>query len=214
MEGEFCVFARGKNIISAKVKCFAALYMAVAASFLGGCGTTVKVTPEGGHNLALMHPRRAAVLKVTARPVGELKVSGPAWGVLECVNAEERFAELLAHAAAQHAGLPMVPHDELTARIEQVGGESAPNPDSQQIAERASALGCSVYLTAHVQRWRCSYVLFLNRTRIEFDVAICVPEQNEAVWKAHVQCSSSRLDETEIALYALKEALAPLRGNF
>jgi hypothetical protein len=147
-----------------------------------------------------------------ARPETAAKAGGVEWGLIETPNAPERFAELLAHAAAGAGMRVILPHD-ARDQVRENGLEWDLQPGPVQIAERAQALGCASYMTAEVDRWRYGYVFFVQSAEIRYRVACHPVGGGPPVWQAQVLRQARSLSDLELARGALADTFEWLRGE-
>jgi len=186
----------------------------LAVLFLAqGCAIRTGTTIAGKGDLRATPPGRAAVLKVTAYAENNSKSGHVTWGVLDTPNPDQRFAELLAYVAATEGGLSVIEPMQVIERLEDAGLEPTFQPDDATLARYAEVLGCSSVLTADIKCWRHKYVFFSSSATVEFTLTCRVPGKPDALWGVRTCCSRRKMDNTEIALHALKETFRALKAR-
>jgi len=189
---------------------------AACAVWLGlacGCGVrnSLRIDPSG--NLADGPRGPTAVLSVLARPDHGPRTRGMTLGIVDTPNAEERFAELLAHAAAEDGGMQALPLYEVQKRLRKAKLEPTLEPRPEEVEQFAAALGLASYLTAEVTQWRFKYLLFSSSAVVEFSVRCHQVPDGRVVWQAHVLKQAGATSDREAARQALFEMFRQLRGT-
>ncbi len=156
-------------------------------------------------------PGTCAVLRVTSAPGDVSKSTDMLWGKVDTANAERQFAELLVHAAREDGGLAVLTPFEADEKIERAGLRPTLQPDDEQLAQFAQALGCASYLTAQILDWHFDYMLFSSSAAVEFRLACRRTDTNEAVWESHVRREAQGISQRDAALLALRETFKSLK---
>ena len=81
---------------------------AVSLALASGCGATREVRVENAAGFARMFDGPTAVLRVSADRERESKAAYMAWGVVHNTNPALSFAEKVADAAREYAGLAVI----------------------------------------------------------------------------------------------------------
>ena len=181
-----------------------ALTCFVIAAGLSGCAVRncCQVTSTG--RLADTPAGPTAVLRVTSGVRGEGAAHGYTVARVDTPNAPGQFAELLAHAAREDAGLDVILPYQVQDRL--IKAKLAPTlePTQEELAQQIEALGCASYLEASVERWRSGYLFFIASAEITFRVA-CRRPDGSLIWEAHVHGQQRNVGDRDIARLALYE---------
>jgi len=194
-----------------KVRLLAAI---LALLFLAqGCAIRTGTTITGTGDLSSTPQGRTAVLRVTAYAKNDSKSGHVTWGVLDTPNPDQRFAELLAYVAETEGGLSVIEPIRAIERLEDAGLEPTLQPDDATLKRYAEALGCSSVLTADIRCWRHKYVFFSSSAIVEFTLTCRVPGEPDPLWGVRTCCSGRKMDNTEIAVHALKQTFRALKAR-
>jgi hypothetical protein len=180
---------------------------------LCGCTLHNAVSVTGSGSLAATPTGPGAVLKVTVPYNTQISARGADWGIIRTQNPDARFADILAAAAREDAGLDVTPRLKVAAALEEAGVDAGLHPDAAHLQDAARAAGCAYFLTVDVLRWQCDYVLFNASSTVEFDLTCRASAGARELWSVHVFCRSRALTDGEVARLALAEAFHWLQTN-
>jgi hypothetical protein len=183
----------------------------VVACLTPGCAIRTGMTLTGWDNLADTPAGPVAVLRVVTHLGQECKSAQVIWGKVEAPNAPERFAELLASAAADTGGLDVIHPVQVVQKLEAAGLATTLQPDDEELAERIRALGCAAYLVAEIDCWEETYVFFASSAVIEYSIACHVPGRREPVWRVRARNVRRNTTHRELAAQALRETFRALK---
>ena len=204
--------AEGGRGIATRTKLTVALALAAA---LAACGCTLHSSASiaGSGSLSATPPGPSAVLQVTVPYNTQVAARGADWGIIRTQNPDARFADLVAHAAREDAGLDVIPPFKAMRALEDAELHAGLHPEPAQMPAAARALRCASFLTADVVKWHCAYVFFTSSSVIEFDLACHAAEDGRKLWDVHVSRRTRGLSDGEVARLALAEAFRWLQQN-
>lgn len=188
----------------ARKLCLAACAL-LAPALLSGCAVRNCLTIDGKGDLSAMPPGPCAVLSVTARPMPTAKAVQFIWGSVHTVNADARFAELLAHAAREDAGIKVLLPFEADQRLQEAKLKPTLQPTAEDLRKYIQALGCASYLTADVRTWHFGYAYFVSYAQIEYSVACHRADNDRTIWEATVKRQARGMSDRDVARLALSE---------
>ena len=181
---------------------------AVGCGLLGSRSAIV-----GGGSLRATPAGPSAVLRVLTPDDTRILARGSEWGVVRTQNPALRFAEILASAAREDAGIEVIPPHEVARALEDAGLEATLQPDAKQFGRMAQALGCKSYLTAEIVEWQFDYILFSSSATVDFYLACYRADNGGVVWDVQVSRKARGLSDREVARLALAEAFRWLKEN-
>jgi len=185
----------------------------LALALLPGCGVRNCLTIDSKGDLSATPPGPCAVLLVTARPTAKAKAVQFMWGSVHTANAESSFAELLAHAAQEDAGIKVLLPFEANQRLQEAKLKPSLQPTADDLRKYVQTLGCTSYLTADVRTWHFGYAYFMSHAEIEYSVACHRGDNGEVIWEATVKRQARGMSDRELARLALSETFQRLKEN-
>lgn len=183
------------------------------AFLLSGCTLHNSGKVVGSGRLDATPQGSGAVLQVTVPYNTQISARGVDWGIVRTQNPDARFADLLANAAREDAGLEVTAPLKTARALEAAGFHAGLHPDPPEMPNTARSIGCAYFLTADVIRWQCTYVLFTCTSVVEFDLACRSAANGDVLWKVHVFQRSRSLSDGEVARLGLANAFRWLRKN-
>jgi len=180
---------------------------------LCGCTLHNAGSVAGSGSLSATPPGPGAVLQVTVPYNTQISARGPEWGILRTQNPDARFADTIAHAAREYAGLDVIPPFKVARTLEEAGLHAGLHPDPAHMQDAVRAVECGSFLTADVARWQCNYVLLTSCSVIEFDLTCRSAKDGREIWNVHVFQRARGLSDGEVAGLALAEAFRWLKKN-
>ena len=156
-------------------------------------------------SLADTPPGPSAVLRVTSVVPANGMAHSYVAGRIDPPNAAGQFAELLAHAARDDAGIEVLLPYQVADQLAKAELEPTLEPSAEQIAQYVQVLGCASYLEANVERWRSGYTFVFSSAEITCSLACRLPD-GTLVWEATVHAQQRNTGDREIARLALYEA--------
>jgi hypothetical protein len=181
---------------------------------LPGCSVFDKHSIRGSGRLADTPQGRTAVLLVRVDTTNGIRTGQSSWGRLPTINPRERFAEILAHLAADEGGLDVMSPVEVRHGLKDAGLEFTLEPTEQQALAYARALGCSSYLDARVHRWLYSYIFFWAEATASYTITCHDVATGCPVWDLHVCWEANGMSDREVAVVSLREAFRWLKDPY
>jgi hypothetical protein len=171
---------------------------------LAGCTVKNRLVIDGGGSLADMPEGPVAVLRASAFEQEAPKVEPFIYGVADTGLAASAFAELLAVAARDDAGLEIVHPVDVEKRLRQKEVTFSLEPDADGPLDEARALGCTSYLTVELACWRHRYLLFVSSAQLRCRVSCRSVAGDALIWRADIDAEQRGLSDRELARLALK----------
>jgi hypothetical protein len=134
------------------------------------------------------------------------------WGLVNTPNADERFAELVAHCAADDGAMQVLLPFEVAEMLRKAGLETGLQPPPEELPKRARALGCESYLTAELDCWRYSYVFLFSCAEIRYSLACRRANDGAVIWRVNVLKQARSVSDRKLARAALAETFRWLKG--
>jgi hypothetical protein len=185
------------------------MLMVCMSAALAGCGLPEVYVPWH-RGQAPAPPGPTALLKVTTAESSGTISLGAVHAVVKAASAESSFAVMAAHFARCEGGMEALDPHEVAQKLKAAGVACTLQPDDKQLADAVSALGCSSYMTAHIERWRYSYRLWWVKATVRYTLCCYAADTHVLLWTAQVDMTRSGVDERQVAAEALRSTFRAL----